>query len=122
MACSDPAFHHWHLVPLGAHYELQVTGPAGFSAFASFDEAGPPGTVLWSKSEISPGPKVQLLGVPGGTHIVRIFVDIVTPGSITVRVSARVTTGGSVHPANYCREISGSNGTREIITHAITMI
>lgn len=121
MACNDPEFHHWHLVPEGAHYELKVTGPDGFTAFATFDEAGPPGAVMWSRSEISPGPKIQLLGVPGGTHIVRVFVDIVSTSVITVRVSAKVTVAGSTHPSDYCHEITGMNGTRGFITHAITM-
>jgi hypothetical protein len=117
MACIDPDLHFWNAVPNGSLYNLSVTGPSGFSAFATFDEAGPPGAVQWPKSEISPGPKTQLLGVPGGTHVIRIFVDIVVPGPITVQVEAKIP---GVAP-NFCRQITGINGKRDLITHVIKM-
>jgi hypothetical protein len=117
MPCTDPDLHFWNLVPNGSHYNLSVTGPAGFGAFATFDEAGPPGAVQWSKSEISPGPKTQLLGVPSGTHVIRIFVDIAVAGPITVKVEAKIPGVAR----DFCREITGTNGKRDIITHIIKM-
>ncbi len=119
MACKDANYHHWHLVDGDAHYELSVTGPAGFSAFASFDEAGPPGAVQWN--DITPGPKKQLLKGPGGTHIVRIYVAIMTVAPITVRVTAKVTPKAATTSSDFCREITGANGTTDLITHSITM-
>jgi len=116
--CKDPDFHHWHLVSPGASYSLSVTGPAGFTAYASFDEAGPPGMVLWN--DIRPGPHTAPLG-PKGTHILRIYIDIFSEQPITVRVTATVTPKGSTKSPDFCREITGANGTVDEIAHSITM-
>lgn len=118
MACKDPAFHHWHLVAPGASYSLSATGPEGFTAYASFDEAGPPGMVLWN--DIRPGPHVEPLSAVG-THIVRIYVAIMSAAPITVRVTAKVTPAGSTTSADFCREFTGANGATDWITHSITM-
>jgi hypothetical protein len=117
MPCNDPDLHFWNAVPNGSHYELSVTGPAGFGAFATFDEAGPPGVVQWPKAEISPGPKTQVLGVPGGTHVIRVFVQVAVAGPITVRVEAKIP--GVLQ--NFCRDFTGTNGARDVITHVIKM-
>ena len=119
MACDDTTYHHWHLVTGDAHYELSVTGPAGFTAYASYDEAGPPGAIQWN--DISPGPRIQLLKGPGGTHVVRTYVEIVSVAAITVRVTAKITPAGSSTSKDYCSEVTGANGKTEIITHSITM-
>ncbi|MDP2323040.1 MAG: hypothetical protein Q8N51_03315 [Gammaproteobacteria bacterium] len=119
MACTGKEYHHWHLVNANARYELSVTGPAGFTAYASFDESGPPGMVLWQ--DIAPGPHSEVLKGPGGTHIVRIYVLIVSIVPITVRVTAKVLPAGTTESEDYCREITGANGKSEEIAHSISM-
>lgn len=121
MACNDKdkQYHHWHLVDADARYELSVTGPAGFSAYASFDESGPPGMVLWQ--DIAPGPHSEVLKGPGGTHIVRIYVLIASVAPITVRVAARVLPKGATESKDFCREITAASGPPHLITHTLAM-
>lgn len=121
MPCTDPTYFYWHLMPNGSVYSVQVSGPAGFGCYATFDEAGPPGAVQWPHSDITrTTPKQQLLKIPGGTHVVRVYVDIISVVPITVRVEASVTPLGAA-AIPYCREITGASGTAEIITHIIQM-
>ncbi|MGE0864103.1 MAG: hypothetical protein AB7P34_09395 [Vicinamibacterales bacterium] len=121
MACKDKdkEYHHWHLVDANARYELSVTGPAGFSAYASFDESGPPGMVLWP--DITTKPRSAVLKGPGGTHIVRIYVFFASIAPITVQVKASVLPAGSTVTKDFCREITAASGTEIEIAHSLTM-
>jgi ribosomal protein S1 len=114
MACSDPKRREFQKVPVNSQYELSVTGPAGFGAFAHFDD-GRTGTLeTWPFEDISPGPKKKRLTGSGEIHVVFVFVNIDPTKNIAVKVAA------SVNGKSYCRTVSGK-GTQEIIVHTIRM-
>jgi len=114
MACADPKRREFMKVPVESSYELSVTGPAGFAAFAQFDDERTGTLETWPFEDISPGPKQKKLTGPGAIHVVFIFVNIDNSKDINVVVSA--SAGGN----SYCRTVSGK-GTQEIIVHTIRM-
>lgn len=114
MVCSDPKRREFMKVPVNSTYELSVTGPAGFAAFAQFDDEQNDVLETWPFEEISPGPKKQRVTGAGKVHIVFVFVNIDATKDIEVRVQA------SVDGKDYCRTVSGK-GTQEIIVHTIRM-
>ena len=114
MACNDPKWRTFLNVPAGSSYELSVNGPAGFAAFAHFDDGGTSTLETWPFEDISPGPKKKKLSGGGKTHVVFVFVKIDGTKDIDVEVKA------SVDGKTYCRTVSGK-GTEEIITHTIRM-
>lgn len=122
MACNDPKLAAFENLPDGCTYELSLTGsPGDFAAFAQFDEAEVVGFETWPSAMITPAPKKRLLGFPGQTHMVFVFVDIVTPANSIVRVLAKIVNNGQPVGDAYCRDVTGPNGTREIITHVLRM-
>lgn len=115
MACNDPKNREFREIPAGLKYELSVTGPAGFAAFAQFDDDATTTIETWPAEEITPGPKRKTLGTPGGVHFVFVFVNISTSKTIDVQVEA------TVDGKTYCRTVSGTSGRKEIIVHTLRM-
>lgn len=115
MACNDPKNREFRDIPVGSKYELSVTGPAGFAAFAQFDDHATTTIETWPSAEITPGPRKKTLGTRGGVHLVFVFVNISTTTSIDVKVEA--TVAGKT----YCRTVSGSTPRKEIIVHTLRM-
>lgn len=114
MACDDPKRREFMNVAVGSTYELSVTGPAGFAAFANFDDGRTNTIVTWPFEDISPGPKKEKLAGAGQVHIVFIHVNIDPTKNIDVTVEA------SVDGKAFCRTVRGK-GTQEIIVHTIRM-
>ena len=114
MACTDPKRREFMKVPVNSSYELKVTGPAGFAAFAQFDDGRTDDLETWPFEEISPGPKKKKLTGAGEVHLLFIFVNIDGTKDIEVKVEA------SVDDKVYCRTVSGK-GTQEIIVHTFRM-
>lgn len=115
MACNDNKHREWMNIPAGSIYELSVDGPAGFAAFAHFDDGGNHKIETWRYGDIVPGPRRKKLGSPGGMHVVFVYVDIESTQAIDVVV--RATVAGK----DYCRTVSGKAGTSEIIVHLLRM-
>ncbi len=101
-------------VPVNSTYELSVTGPAGFAAFAQFDDGRTDDLEMWPFEDISPGPRKKKLTGAGEVHLLFIFVNIDPTRDINVQVKA------SVNDKDYCRTVSGK-GTQEIIVHTFRM-
>jgi hypothetical protein len=114
MACLDPKRREFMNVPVNSSYELSVTRPAGFAAFAQFDDGRTDTLETWPFQDISPGPKKEKLTGSGQVHVVFVFVNIDGTKNIDVRVEA------TVDGKNYCRTVSGK-GTQAIIVHTIRM-
>jgi hypothetical protein len=122
MPCEDDIKREWHKVATGSRYELSVTGPATFAAFAEYASSESPGVIVTAPAaEITPGPKVSPL-TGGGMRAVYVFVTITAAAAIEIAVKAKVVNpAGKTHGAEYCRTIRGSNGHKEIIAHWIRM-
>jgi hypothetical protein len=114
MPCTDPKRRTFLSVPAGASYELSVTGPPGFAAFAQFDDGRTSTLETWPFEEISPGPKTKRVAGAGKTHVVFVFVNIDGARPIDVQVKA------SIAGKDYCRTVGGA-GTQEIVVHTIRM-
>lgn len=114
MTCADPKRREFMKVPVESVYELSVTGPAGFGAFAQFDDGRTDDLETWPFEDISPGPKEHALSGEGEVHMAFIFVNIDGTSDIDVRVEARIGE------RTYCRTVSGK-GAQEIIVHTIRM-
>jgi hypothetical protein len=114
MACDDPKRREFMNVAVGSTYELSVSGPAGFAAFANFDDGRTNTIETWPFKDISPGPKKQKCSGAGKVHVVFIHVNIDGTKNIDVTVSV------SLDGKEYCRTVSGK-GTQEIIVHTIRM-
>jgi hypothetical protein len=114
MACADPKRREFMNVPVNSSYQLSVKGPAGFAAFAQFDDGRTATLETWPFEDISPGPKTKKLTGSGEVHVVFVFVNIDGTKNIDVEVKA------SVDGKDYCRTISGK-GTQEIVVHTIRM-
>ena len=115
MACNDAKNREFREIPAGSKYELSVTGPAGFAAFAQYDDHATTTIETWPAAEITPGPKRKTLGSPGGVHFVFVFVNISTTKTIDVKIEAKVGA------KTYCRTVSGTSGRKEIIVHTLRM-
>ena len=97
MACEDRKQREWMNVPVGSTYELTVTRPAGFAAFAQFDDGRTKTIETWPAGEITPGPKEEKLAGEGKVHLVFVFVNIDPAKDIDVTVEA------TVDGKSYCR-------------------
>lgn len=120
MPCDDPKRREFMNVPVNSTYELSVTGPAGFSAFAQFDDGRTGDLETWPFEEISPGPKKKKVTGAGEVHVNFIFVNIDPSKDIEVEVKA------SVNGKNYCRTVKKKpadkgKAAQEIIVHTIRM-
>jgi hypothetical protein len=115
VACNDPKNREFRDITAGAKYELSVTGPAGFAAFAQFDNEATTTIETWPSADITPGPKKKTLGSPGSVHLVFVFVNISTTKNIDVTVEA------TVDGKTYCRTVSGTAPRKEIIVHTLRM-
>ena len=89
-----------------------MTGPAGFAAYALFDDGNNKTIETWPPPDVSPGPKRKTVTGAGKVHVVYVFVNIDPTQNIDVAVRATVAGKG------YCRTVRGA-GTQEIITHTI---
>ena len=117
MARTDGKRKTFKAIPVGAEYELTVSGSAGFASAAKFDDACNDTIETWPGSEITQAqPKKKALACPGGEHFVFIFVDIESIAPIDVVVTAKVGN------QTYCRTVSGAAGTREILVHKLQMV
>ena len=114
MACADPKRREFLAVPVNSSYQLSVTGPTGFAAFAQFDDERTDTLETWPFEAISPGPRRKKLTGSGQIHVVFVFVNIDGTKNIDVKVEA------SIDDKKYCRTVSGK-GTQEIIVHTIRM-
>lgn len=114
MACTDSKRREFMSVAVGSTYELRVEGPAGFAAFAQFDDGRTDTLETWPFADISPGPKKKKLGGAGEVHFVFVFINIDRTKDIDVTVKA------NLDGKSYCRNVSGK-GTQEIIVHTIRM-
>lgn len=114
MACEDKKHREFMNVPVDSEYELSVTGPAGFAAFAQFDNEATNKLETWPSAQITPGPKKKRLPGAGLVHVVFVFVTIDPTRAIDVEIEA--TLDGK----KYCRTVRGK-GTQEIIIHTIRM-
>jgi hypothetical protein len=114
MACEDPKRREFMKVASGAVYELSVDGPAGFAAFANFDDGHTATIETWPFKDISPGPKKKKLSGAGKVHVVFIHVNI--DGTKNIEVTVKVSVDGK----EYCRTVRGKR-TQEIIVHTIRM-
>lgn len=115
MACSDPKNREFRDIASGSTYELSVTGPAGFAAFAQFDDHATTTIETWPAAEITPGPRKKVLKSPGGVHFVFVFVTISSTKPVDVKVEA------TVDGKTYCRTVSGGAPRKEIIVHTLRM-
>jgi hypothetical protein len=114
VACTDKKQREFRDIPVNSSYELSVTGPAGFAAFAQFDDGRTQDLETWPAKDITPGPKKKRLTGAGEVHFVFVFVKIDGTKNIDVNVTAEV------NGKSYCRTVSGK-GTEEIITHTLRM-
>jgi hypothetical protein len=114
MPCTDRKHKEWMGVASGSTYELSVTGPAGFAAFAQFDDGRTDTLEMWPSEDITPGPKKKKVAGAGEVHFVFVFVNIDPTKDIEVTVKA------TVDGKPYCRTISGK-GTQEIVVHTLRM-
>ncbi len=108
MACNDGLVFTYEPVQAPATYKLTVDGsPGTFTCTATHHHES--GAVN----------AVDMTGEPirstTGLDVVFVTINIVSPAPITVKVAASVTGIA----AAYCREITGSAGVREILTHRI---
>ncbi len=116
MACNDPSPFFFENIPVGAQYELSVSGSSdAFLAEADFIAAGG-APEHWSFGEISPGPKKRPLDGQHVVHSVSIFVTIQSATEMTVTVKATIDGVGS-----YCGSVTGIAGTTERIKHLLRM-
>ena len=110
MACDNGLVLAFAPVHAPATYKLSIDGPPGtFTSTATHHH---------ESGAVNP---VDMNGEPitsqTGLDTVFVTVNIVSPAPVTVKVQASVTGVATT----YCREITGGNGVREIITHNIRL-
>ena len=112
MSCNDVSPWGWRAVPDGSSLELSlVPSDERYAQTVRFiTNSQRPGT-NWSRSEVTPGPKAQLLSA-GNTYDIEVVLTFQSQERTSVQVQAQIIhPNGSVHGRRtFCEVLSGTSG------------